>query len=80
MSDLLLAQGCALAEAWNGSWPSGSMVYLIDDFGEIHETRTRSVAWTLGHGEPVVKVEGRTGGYLLSRIVPRNVNPREATP
>jgi hypothetical protein len=56
------------------------MVYLIDDFGKIHETRTRSVAWTLGHGEPVVKVEGRAGGYLLSRIVPRNVNPREATP
>ena len=32
------------------------------------QTRTRSVAWTLGHGEPVVKVDGYTGGIALSRV------------
>lgn len=32
------------------------------------ETRTRSMAWTLGHGEPVVAVEGYAGGISLEHI------------
>lgn len=36
------------------------------------ETRTRSVAWNLGHGDPVVLVEGETGGICLTHI---DVNP-----
>ncbi|MFJ3839408.1 hypothetical protein ACIPY6_28430 [Streptomyces sp. NPDC090054] len=32
------------------------------------ETVTRSVAWPLGHGEPVVLVEGYSGGIVLDHI------------
>lgn len=32
------------------------------------ETRTRSIAWNLGHGEPVVKVDGYAGGISLEHI------------
>lgn len=31
-------------------------------------TRTRSVAWELGHGEPVVKVDDYAGGISLEHI------------
>ena len=66
---LAIAQGQAIAEAWNEHTPEGTAVELIDDLGKRSRTRTRSVAWTLGHGEPVVLVEGRTGGYSLARLV-----------
>jgi hypothetical protein len=39
--------------------------------GYCLETRTRSVAWTLGHGEPVVLVEGYAGGISLEHIDPQ---------
>jgi hypothetical protein len=58
---------------WNASYPPGTDVILTDDLQEEHKTKTRSPAWLLGHGDPVVSVEGRTGGYLLYRIRP--VNP-----
>lgn len=32
------------------------------------DTRTRSVAWSLGHGAPVVLVEGHSGGICLTHI------------
>ncbi|MGA5819706.1 hypothetical protein ACPC54_17830 [Kitasatospora sp. NPDC094028] len=32
------------------------------------ETRTRSVAWNLGHGEPVVLVDDYAGGISLGHI------------
>lgn len=32
------------------------------------DTRTRSVAWTLGHGAPVVMVEGYAGGIALTHV------------
>lgn len=63
-------QGEARAAAWNREWPPGTPVLLIDDLGDLHETATRSVAWTLALGPPVVKVDGRTGGYALARLVP----------
>lgn len=55
-------------ETWNAMYPSGSPCILTDDFGREHKTNTRSIAWELGHGEAVVKVEGRSGGYMLDRI------------
>ena len=48
----------------------GTEVILTDDFGKEHRTKTRSPAWDLGDGTPVVSVEGRTGGYALERIRP----------
>lgn len=32
------------------------------------ETVTRTAAWTLGHGEPVVSVDGYAGGICLTHI------------
>ena len=31
-------------------------------------SKTRSIAWELGHGEPVVKIEGGVGGVLLEAL------------
>jgi len=54
---------------WNGRCPAGTPVHLMEDDGSVTETRTRSAAWQLGHGQPVVLVEGRTGGYSLWRLL-----------
>lgn len=56
--------------AWNKQYPPGTEVILTNDFGLSEKTRTRSIAWDLGDGTPVVKVAGRTGGYFLQRIRP----------
>jgi hypothetical protein len=53
--------------------PSGTVVLLVEDNGSLTRTATRSGLWKLGHGDLVVMVEGRTGGYLASRIF---VEPR----
>jgi hypothetical protein len=49
----------------------GTRVVLVDDRGVAHITYTRSVVWRLGSSERpgafVVKVVGRSGGYLCSR-------------
>ncbi|GAA0914248.1 hypothetical protein [Streptomyces thermoalcalitolerans] len=41
------------------------------------DTVTRSAAWTLGHGAPVVLVEGQTGGISLEHVDPivRELSP-----
>jgi hypothetical protein len=59
------------ANKWNDQNKVGIDVLLTDDFGDIHETQTRSEAWTLGGHTAVVMVEGRSGGYLLERIKPK---------
>jgi rubrerythrin len=56
-------------EVWNRLVPIGTTVVLKDDLGELANTKTRSQAWVLCN-EPVVQVEGRTGGYSLWRIRP----------
>jgi len=73
MSKLRIEQGEGLVRAFNEQWPPGTPVTLVNDDGEHEQTVTRSKAWCLGHGEPVVSVEGRSGGYLLSRIIPHRV-------
>ena len=62
--------GNGLVEAWNSQYPSGTSVIVIQDDGSRVDSKTRSIAWVLGHGEAVVSYEGRSGGYLLSRIIP----------
>lgn len=64
---------CEEAAKWNERCPIGTEVLLTDDLGEEHRTRTRSAAWA-ACGQPLVLVEGRTGGYLLDRIRPRIVH------
>jgi hypothetical protein len=48
--------------------PSGSTVHVRLDDGSTITTRTRSDPWQLGHGAWVVMLDGRTGGYDLSRV------------
>ena len=58
------------AEQWNQSHKVGAGVLVKMDDGRLWHTRTRSEAWELGHGQPVVMLEGKSGGYDLSRIKP----------
>jgi hypothetical protein len=62
------------ADQWNANHPIGTPVHawpglLTDD---PITTRTRTPAWTLGHGEPVVSVDGYPGGIALDHIEPRD--------
>lgn len=56
------------AAEWNERYPIGTPVrfYSVLPGTEFEESKTRSEAWELGHGEPVVKIEGRTGCVCLS--------------
>lgn len=55
---------------WNAKYSMGTPVTREDDDGKLHKTKTRSGAWVLPSGAPVVLVEGIAGGYLLDRIKP----------
>jgi hypothetical protein len=56
----------AMSEAGPGVpvryWP----VWLKADQGQFIDTKTTSEPWQLGHGEWVVKVEGKSGGVAVS--------------
>lgn len=58
------------ADDWNAQRPGGTPVtaYPGTRNDEPLYTRTRSAAWTLGHGAAVVAVEGYTGGIALSHV------------
>lgn len=56
------------ADAWNKVHKVGILVRVTLDTGALWFTRTRSEAWTLGHGQPVVMLVGKSGGYDLSRV------------
>ncbi|MCG6493399.1 hypothetical protein [Kitasatospora sp. A2-31] len=69
------------AEQWNDVHPVGTPVIAypllrpeyaaeIGATAKTLITRTRSVAWTLGDGEPVVLVDGYVGGISLEHIDP----------
>ena len=60
------------AALWNALYPEGTQVLtypgtLTDE--PLH-TVTRSQAWSLGHGEPVVLVKGYAGGIVLDHVHP----------
>ena len=57
-------------EVWNRDVPPGAAVEYTPVLGgsEIRLARTRSAAWRLGCGEPVVLVEGVAGGVLLRAL------------
>jgi hypothetical protein len=57
-------------DAWNAKYQFPMDVTRIDDFGQPHETRTRSIAWPVC-GHSVVLVDGISGGYALGRIKPK---------
>jgi hypothetical protein len=53
----------------------GALVSVIKDDGTRWITRTRSEPWQLGSGHWVVLLEGRAGGYSLSRVSLVKENP-----
>ncbi|MGW6912515.1 hypothetical protein ACWGB8_01635 [Kitasatospora sp. NPDC054939] len=70
------------AEQWNDRYPPGTPVTAYPGLRPEHpafaefkskrlQTRTRSRAWALGHGEPVVLVDGYAGGISLEHVDPR---------
>jgi len=54
-------------DQWNKAFEVGQTIELTEDDGSITYTVTRSYAWDLC-GTPVIKVDGKTGGYMLDRI------------
>jgi hypothetical protein len=52
------------------AFPVGAHVafYPIRGLPGFEMTEIRSEVWTLGHGETVVKVEGRTGGVVTTHL------------
>lgn len=55
----------------NTSLPVGSAVIVHMDDGSKWHTKTRSLPWQLGHGQWVVMLEGKAGGYSLDRVQPQ---------
>lgn len=55
-------------DLWNDLYPPGSPCYVRYDDGSEHTHHTRSIAWLLGDGTAVVKVDGLSGGYSLDRV------------
>jgi hypothetical protein len=55
--------------------PEGTPVTVKRDDGSKLETVTRSAPWTLGHGQPVISLEGIVGGYMLERVTLRKATP-----
>lgn len=56
------------AKEWNEKYPVGTKVIyrpIRDSDDRMRETRTRSEAWELGHGQAVVCIEGTAGGVAL---------------
>lgn len=59
------------AAEWNIQYPVDQPIALTEDDGSVTYTQTRSIAWDLNGDTTVVKVDGKTGGYDLSRIEAR---------
>lgn len=60
--------GRASAEEWNARCKPGQPVVVKRDDGSLWYTKTRSEAWNLGDGRPVVMLEKKSGGYDLLRV------------
>lgn len=65
----LTKKGLTAAE-WNERHKPGIEVMVVLDNGDLWKTKTRSEAWELGHSAPVIALEGKSGGYDLSRVAP----------
>jgi hypothetical protein len=61
------------AAEWNAQHKPGIGVLVRLDGGALKQTRTRSEAWELGHGQPVILLEGISGGYDLARVMPHEI-------
>ena len=50
----------SLVQDWNDKYPVGTEVVLTNDLGKEEHTATRSIAWVIPCGEPLVSVKGGT--------------------
>lgn len=76
--DAAKAKGQQQADAWNAAHPIGSRVIAYPDVRPEYDattaaetrvvTTTRTPAWILGHGQPVVSVHGYAGGICLDHV------------
>lgn len=59
------------ADQFNATFPVGTPCRYFPVMGEIEhiDTKTRTPAWTLGHGRTVVSVEGKAGGVDITHLV-----------
>lgn len=57
-------------DQFNARVPVGTAVHYFPFLGdsEYRETRTRSQAWALGHGDAVVKIDGIAGGVCIDHV------------
>ncbi|MCY2966056.1 MAG: hypothetical protein NT069_20900 [Planctomycetota bacterium] len=65
---MAIAVGSVEATEWNQRVPVGTPVKYSPAVGPAVEGVTRSEAWCLGHGKPVVLITGKTGGVALSHL------------
>jgi hypothetical protein len=68
-----MAKAWSQCDAFNASHPIGTKVRyrsLLEHATQydIQETKTRSEAWTLPSGDPVVMIDGKAGGVSLDHI------------
>lgn len=54
--------------AWHWKLKPGDRVSVLGDDGNEFVAEVKSKPWQLSHGEWVVGLKGRTGGYLLRRV------------
>jgi hypothetical protein len=53
---------------WNLKFEIGQPVDVTLDDGNVMESKTESEAWVLGGHSAVIKLEGISGGYSLTRV------------
>lgn len=60
------------ADEWNTRYPVGTPVEFWpgERSGVGFTSTTRTPAWPLGDGRPVVSIEGVTGGIALTHVQP----------
>lgn len=57
-----------LTEAQKRELKPGQLVVVRDDFGRKAVWEVKYAPWQLGHGEWVIGLKGKAGGYALSRV------------
>jgi hypothetical protein len=61
------------ASKFNQRFSVGDPISLELDDGTREDSHLASAAWVIGGHSVIAKVEGRAGGWLVSRIHPRDL-------
>lgn len=57
-----------LPEPWQLELRPGDRVEVLMDQGDVKDFAVKYEPWQLGHGVWVIGLEGRAGGYQLTRV------------